>query len=250
MVFDRFTLEGKIALVTGAGRGLGRTMAMALAQAGAAVVAAARTESEVQETANAVCDLGRKGLAFSLDVSDSHMVDRLVERIVSELGSVDILVNNAGILREASLAETTADLVDQHFAVNVRGAILVTREALPHLTNGARIINLASELAYVGRQNASVYAASKAAMLGLTRSWARELAPRILVNAVAPGPTDTPLLGFESMTANQQALEITNPLGRIGRPEEIAAAILFLAGPGATFFTGQCIGPNGGAAMT
>ena len=87
-------------------------------------------------------------------------------------------------------------------------------------------------------------------MLGLTRSWARELAPRILVNAVAPGPTDTPLLGFESMTANQQALEITNPLGRIGRPEEIAAAILFLAGPGATFFTGQCIGPNGGAAMT
>src|SRR5687768_15148590 len=124
MVFYRFTLEGKIALVTGAGRGLGRTMAMALAQAGAAVVAAARTESEVQETANAVCDFGRKGLAFSLDVSDSHMVNRLVERIVSELGSVDILVNNAG--GEFGCGKPVAELSDEEWSqiltTNLTGA--------------------------------------------------------------------------------------------------------------------------------
>ena len=166
-----------------------------------------------------------------------------------QLGGIDVLVNNAGIMKEAASPEITAELIDQHFAVNVRGTILVTREALPHLGEGARIINIASELAYLGRANASVYCATKAAVLGLTRSWARELAPRILVNAVAPGPTDTPLLGFESMNEAQKKLETAHPLGRIGRPEEIAAAVLFLAGPGATFFTGQCLGANGGAAM-
>ena len=230
-------LTGKRALVTGAASGIGLATATALTEAGAQVIGL-----DLQTASPFPC--------LVCDITSEGAVKACTAEAARRLGGIDILVNNAGILREASLAETTADLIDEHFAVNVRGAILVTREALPHLTNGARIINLASELAYVGRQNASVYAASKAAMLGLTRSWARELAPRILVNAVAPGPTDTPLLGFESMTANQQALEITNPLGRIGRPEEIAAAILFLAGPGATFFTGQCIGPNGGAAMT
>ena len=119
---------------------------------------------------------------------------RAVAAAVKELGGVDVLVNNAGIMQESAIAGITAEHIDRHFAVNVRGAILVTREALPHLKEGSRIINIASELAYLGRANASVYCATKAAILGLTRSWARELAPRILVNAVAPGPTDTSLL--------------------------------------------------------
>ena len=139
--------------------------------------------------------------------------------------------------------------IDRMLAVNVRGFLLVAREALPHLPEGGRIINIASELAYLGRQGASVYCATKAAVLGLTRSWARELSPRILVNAVAPGPTDTPLLGYAAMNAEQKALETANPMGRIGKPEEVAAAVVFLAGPTATFFTGQCLGANGGAAM-
>ena len=139
--------------------------------------------------------------------------------------------------------------IDRHLAINVRAAILVAREAVRVMGAGGRIINLASELAYVGRANASLYVATKAAMLGLTRSWARELAPDILVNAVAPGPTDTPLLGFEALSSAQRALELTQPLGRIGTPAEIAAAIVFLAGPGATFITGHCLGVNGGAAM-
>ena len=135
------------------------------------------------------------------------------------------------------------------YAVNVRGTALVSKAVLPLLPDGGRIINLASELAYLGRGGASGYCATKAAILGLTRSWARELAPRILVNAVAPGPIDTPLLGFEGMTAAQKAVETANPLGRIGRPEEVAEAILFLAGPGGDFMTGQCLGVDGGAAM-
>ena len=125
----------------------------------------------------------------------------------------------------------------------------MAREVLPHLPEGGRIINIVSELAYLGRAGGAVYAGTKAAMIGITRSWARELSPRILVNAVAPGPTDTPLLGFDLLTDAQKAAETDNPMGRIGRPEEVAAAVVFLAGPGATFFTGQCLGANGGAAM-
>lgn len=231
------TLTGKRVLVTGAANGIGKATAAAFQAEGAQVIgldlSPALTPVEILK-----CDLTRED-----DVIDS------VAKAAAMLGGIDVLVNNAGILKEAPLIDITSALIDEHFAVNVRGAILVTREALPHLGDGSRIINIASELAYLGRANASVYCATKAAMLGLTRSWARELAPRILVNAVAPGPTDTPLLAFDSMTEEQKRLETAHPLGRIGRPEEIAAAVLFLASPGATFFTGQCLGANGGAAM-
>ncbi len=232
------SLEGKRALVTGAANGIGRVTAEALAQAGARVVGL-----DVQADADAAAPV------LACDLTDERQVVAAVAEAVRRLGGLDILVNNAGVMQEAPLAKTTAALIDWHFAVNVRGAILATREALPYLAAGARIVNLASELAYLGRANASVYAATKAAILGLTRSWARELAPGILVNAVAPGPTDTGLLAFDALTAEQQALETANPLGRIGQPAEIAAAVVFLAGPGATFFTGQCLGANGGAAM-
>jgi 3-oxoacyl-[acyl-carrier protein] reductase len=125
----------------------------------------------------------------------------------------------------------------------------MTQAALPKIPEGGRIINVASELAYLGRAGASVYAATKGAILSLTRSWARELAPDILVNAVAPGPVDTPLLGWDAMNAEQRALETLNPLGRIGRPEEIAAVIAFLASDRASFITGQCLSADGGSAM-
>ncbi|WP_245455028.1 SDR family oxidoreductase [Mesorhizobium sp. M9A.F.Ca.ET.002.03.1.2] len=229
--------HGKRALVTGAASGIGRATAHALREAGATVLGLdlAVSEGDIPILA---CDLA----------SETEII-AAVGRGTDRIGGYDILVNNAGILQEAPLGEISLDHVDRMFAVNVRGAIIVAREVLPYLPDGGRIINIASELAYLGRSGASVYCATKAALLGLTRSWARELAPRILVNAVAPGPTDTPLLGFEALTESQRALETTHPLGRIGRPDEIAAAVVFLAGPGATFFTGQCLGANGGAAM-
>lgn len=128
---------------------------------------------------------------------------------------------------------------------------LVGREAIRAMSRqgGGRVINVASELAYLGRENCSVYCASKGGVLSMTRSWAREFAPRILVNAIAPGPTDTPMLGPGSTSPETLAKEALNPLGRIAQPEEIAATAVFLAGPGATFMTEQCISPNGGAAM-
>jgi 3-oxoacyl-[acyl-carrier protein] reductase len=231
------SLQGKRILVTGAANGIGRATALMFQEAGARVAG-----------------LDFKGSAEPINIKACDLtveadIVRAIADALGELGGVDVLVNNAGILQEAAIAAITAEHIDRHFAVNVRGAILVTREMLPHLKDGSRIINIASELAYLGRANASVYCATKAAILGLTRSWARELAPRILVNALAPGPTGTSLLAFETLTAEQKRFETAHPLGRIGQPEEIASTVLFLAGSGATFFTGQCLGANGGAAM-
>ena len=169
-------LEGKRALVTGAAAGIGRAAAGVLADAGAAVIGL-----DLAERRDGAAPILRCDLRHEADIVAA------VDAAARRLGWIDILVNNAGVMREAPLAEVTADDVDVHFAVNVRGAILVTREAVRHLGRGGRIINLASELAYLGRVNASVYVATKAAILGLTPSWARELTPDILVNAVAPG---------------------------------------------------------------
>jgi 3-oxoacyl-[acyl-carrier protein] reductase len=231
-------LAGKRALVTGAASGIRRATAEGLTSAGARVVGL-----DLKGDPSGTFPILQCDLASEVDIV------AVVADAVGLLGGLDILVNNAGIMQENPLVSVTAADIDLHFTVNVRGAILVTREALPHLGRGARIINLTSELAYVGRANASVYVATKAAILGLTRSWAREFAPDILVNAVAPGPTDTPLLAFDRATPEQQRLETAHPLGRIGRPDEVAAVIVFLAGPSASLFTGQCLGPNGGAAM-
>ena len=230
-------LTGKRALVTGAASGIGLATALALQEAGAAVMG---------------LDLKATKAAFKILACDLAVEAQIITAVAKGaelLGGFDILVNNAGILQELPLGSLTATHIDLMFAVNVRGALLVAREVLPHLPEGGRIINIVSELAYLGRAGGSVYAGTKAAMIGVTRSWARELSPGILVNAVAPGPTDTPLLGFDLLTDEQKAAETTNPMGRIGRPEEVAAAVVFLAGPGATFFTGQCLGANGGAAM-
>jgi 3-oxoacyl-[acyl-carrier protein] reductase len=231
-------LEGRRALVTGAAGGIGSASCRALAEAGAKVAGLDR-----------VVMRDRAQLFVQIDLTSEADIIAGVAEVAHAFGGIDILVNNAGIMREASIREVTAENIDLHFSVNVRAAMLVTRETLKFMGAGGRIINVASELAYLGRQNASVYVASKAALLGFTRSLARELAPDILVNAVAPGPTDTPLLGFDGLTESQKALELANPLGRIGLPEEIAAGIVYLAGPGAGFVTGHCLGINGGAAM-
>lgn len=230
-------LRNKRVLVTGAANGIGMASAMMFRELGARVLG---------------LDLKASENPFPILKCDLNLETEIVQAVSSAaslLGGIDILVNNAGIMQESPIESINAEHIDRHFAVNVRGTILVTREALRHLGEGSRIINIASELAYLGRANASVYCATKGAILGLTRAWARELAPRILVNAVAPGPTDTSLLGFETLSKAQKLLETAHPLGRIGKPEEIAAAVVFLAGAGATFFTGQCLGANGGAAM-
>ena len=246
-------LAGRTALVTGGARGIGRAIALALAAEGAVVAIADNASPE--RTAEAADHIGRAGgVAFALpqtDVSDEAQVLGMFAAALPRLRRLDILVNNAGILIEKPLLETTATDFDRLIGVNLRGVFLVGREGIRSMleTGGGRVINVASELAYLGRERCSVYCASKGGILSMTRSWAREFAPGILVNALAPGPTDTAMLGAESTSPETLAKESQNPLRRIARPEEIAAAAVFLAGPGASFMTGQCISPNGGAAM-
>jgi 3-oxoacyl-[acyl-carrier protein] reductase len=230
-------LRGKCAIVTGAASGIGKAAAQALAASGAELIG---------------LDLNVAIPGFDIircDVGVEESVAAAVAEAVKRLGAIDILVNSAGIQCDADLADLDIAVLDKMYAVNLRGPILVTRACLPYFRDGARIVNLASELAQLGRAGSSAYSATKGAILSLTRSWAREFAPRILVNAVAPGPTDTPLLHFDTLPPHVQALELSNPLGRLGKPEEIARAVLFLAGEGASFMTGQCIGVDGGAAM-
>ncbi|MBX3508817.1 MAG: SDR family oxidoreductase [Parvibaculum sp.] len=232
------SFEDRRVIVTGAASGIGKAIAKAFAGAGAKVIG---------------LDLKtQRGGGFDIiaaDVTDEGAVTTGMAQAVAALGRIDILVNCAGIEIQSRIDSLETSALDRMLAVNLRGPILVMRAALPHLAPDARVVNIASELAFLGRAGSSVYAATKGAMLSLTRSWAREFAPGILVNAVAPGPVDTPLLDFENMDPALKALETSNPLGRIGRPEEIAGAVLFLSSPEAGFITGQCIGVDGGAAM-
>lgn len=218
----------KTAIVTGAAQGIGAATLQALKDAGF----------------NAL-GLDLDGADLRADVTDPASV----VRALAQVKQLDVLVNNAGILVEGRLADMPLADFDRQLAVNLRGPFVVTQIALPRISKGGRIINIASELGYLGRAGASAYAATKGGVLAMTRSWARELAPDILVNAVAPGPVDTPLLAYDAMTAQDQALETMNPLGRIGQPAEIASVVAFLAGPGATYITGQCFSADGGAAM-
>ena len=236
-------LAGALAVVTGAASGIGAATVKELAAHGARVAGIDRRP----------CTVPEGGLALTADVSSEADVLAAFAALDAAGEVPDILVNCAGITIERPLTRMTLEDFEQVMRVNLRGCFLVGREAVIRMRRagrGGRVINIASELAHLGRADYSAYCASKAAVIGLTRSWARELAPDILVNAVAPGPVDTPMLSREYMSPEVVAQESDLPLGRIGQPEEIASVIAFLAGPGASYVTGQTFGPNGGAVMT
>jgi 3-oxoacyl-[acyl-carrier protein] reductase len=243
-------LEGKTAIVTGAARGIGRATVAALLKAGANV--AACDLDGLDELEASFGEHGKKCLPRVCDVSDEQSVKLAIQGSRETFGFIDIVVNNAGIMLEKGLIETSIEEFDRIVDVNLKGVFLVGREAIRAMREDdrpGRVINIASELALLGREKSSLYCATKGAIISLTRSWAREFAPDILVNSVAPGPVDTELLGLKSMSPEQAQRELNNPLERVGKPEEIADAIVFLSGPGSTFVTGQTIGVNGGAVM-
>lgn len=241
------SLAGKVALVTGGSRGIGRAIALALAGQGARVAICHPGDAKAAEVLAEIEALSG-GISVQADVSDEAQVQALFDTVNDQLGPVDILVNNAGILYESPLAETAAADFDRVIAVNLRGPFLTARELVRRRRAG-RIINIASDLGILGREDMAGYTASKGGVIALTRTLARELAPEVLVNAIAPGSVATDMTRPESMSPEQLAKDLDTPLARFGRPQEIAAMAVFLAGPESEFITGQCFGVNGGSVM-
>jgi 3-oxoacyl-[acyl-carrier protein] reductase len=238
-----------MALVTGAARGIGRAIAEALAAEGALLAVA--DVRDCAETVGAIVLAGGNALAFSCDVAREEQVEALFRDTVARMDRIDIVVSNAGIILEKPLLETSLADYERVMGINLRGCFLVGRAALRQMSaqKSGRLINIASDLGFGPRERFSVYSASKAGVLGFTRAWAREFGPHVLVNAIAPGPVDTEMLALDQMSPEWRAKEEQTPLGRVGKPAEIASVAVFLAGPGATFITGQAFGPNGGSVM-
>ncbi len=234
------------ALVTGASRGIGAATARALARAGCRV---ALNYRQGREDALALeRELGPQARAFQADISREEEVAAMLARIEAWQGPVDILVNNAGIALEGLLTDTTVEEWDRVFAVNVRGAFLCARSVLPGMISRrrGRIVNIASMWGQVGASCEVAYSASKAALIGMTRALAKEVAPcGITVNCVAPGVVDTAMMAGYS-PADIDDLNRRTPLGRMAAPEEIAGAVLYLAGDAAGYVTGEVLPVNGG----
>ena len=248
MVRNQGRVAGKVALVTGAAEGIRLATARLLAAEGAAVVLGDVARAE--EAAESVRASAGRTIGLAMDVTDVASIERAVRAAVDQLGGLDILVNNAGIGAPAPLGEIEEADWDRILGVNLKGPFLCARAAAPHLEGGA-IVNVAS---VAGRSSSLAmgchYTASKAGLLGLTRHLARELAPRrIRVNAVCPGPIETALLDRGMDEAAKQRTLASVPLGRLGQPDDIARAIVFLASDDAGFITGAALDANGGVFM-
>jgi 3-oxoacyl-[acyl-carrier protein] reductase len=242
------TLQGKRALVTGASRGIGAAIAKKLAAEGADVaVTYEKSADSAAKVVGEIQALGRRGVAIQADSADPAAVKASVEKTVAALGGLDILVNNAGIIRLADLKDMSAEDIDALIHVNVRSPIIASKAALPHLGAGGRIINTGSYFAdRVPFSIVGIYAATKSALIAFTKGLARELGPKgITVNIVQPGPIDTDMNPAQGPYSSGQ-LQLT-AASRYGKPEEIAAAVAFLASAGAQYVTGTALTVDGGA---
>lgn len=245
-------LDDQAALVTGAATGIGRATALALAASGARVaVNHLGKTGEAQAVVAAIREAGGEAIAIEADVTRSGDVATLVRCCIERFGGLDLLVNNAGIILEKPFLEMEEADWDRVIDADLKSVFLCARAALPHMLAQGRgcIVNIASELGFLGRAEYSAYTSAKAGVMSLTRSLAREFAPTIRINAVAPGPTATPML--EPGPVSQEVIDRESdiPARRLGEPAEIAASVVFLASAQASFFHGQVISPNGGAWM-
>jgi NAD(P)-dependent dehydrogenase (short-subunit alcohol dehydrogenase family) len=245
-------LADKIALVTGGGRGIGRSLALALAEAGAAVAVADIDLDSAESVAAEIGAAGWRGMAVHVDVTNKPSVLEMIQAVVDRLGGLDILVNNAGIFPIAALPNLAEEEWERVLAVNLKGVFLCSQAALAPMRarGGGRIINMASVSGLVGAVGFAHYAASKAGVIGFTKSLAREAAPMgITANAVAPGIVATEIA---SQTFPPSALELYKsqvPLRRLGTPDDLTAIVVFLASPGAAYITGQVYTVDGGYTM-
>jgi 3-oxoacyl-[acyl-carrier protein] reductase len=244
-------LANQIAVVTGAGRGIGRAIALKFAAEGADVACISRTAENSEKVAAEVRALGRKAWAHALDVADAAGVAAAAEKILAECGRVDILVNNAGVTRDGLLMRMSDTDWDTVLGTNLKGAFLVTRAFCRSMIKqrSGRIINISSVIGLIGNAGQCNYAASKAGLIGFTQSAAREMASRgITVNALAPGFIETDMTAALGEELRKELLKRI-PMSSLGQPEDIAAAALFLASPGARYITGQVLTVDGGMVM-
>jgi 3-oxoacyl-[acyl-carrier protein] reductase len=245
------SLNGKIALVTGAAQGIGRDIALALAADGADVAICDVNLEAAQKTAGDIEAKGRKSLPLKANVAASAEVTSMIDQVVEKFGRIDILVNNAGITRDGLILRMKDEDWDLVLDINLKGSFLCTKAALKYMSKqrGGTIINIASIVGAMGNAGQANYVASKAGLIGLTKTIAREYANRgVTANAVAPGFIDTAMTQALSDTVKQE-LAKQIPLGKLGTPEDVANAVRFLASPWASYITGQVIHVNGGMYM-
>ena len=243
--------KGKIALVTGAGQGIGASIAIEMGKLGAAVAVVDIDLENAEKTASSICAAGGQAQAFAANVADAAQVKALFASVTEHFGGLDILINNAGITRDGLLIRMRDEDWDDVLNVNLKGAFLCIREAARIMSKKkyGRIVNISSVVALMGNAGQANYCASKAGLIGLTRSCARELARRqITVNAVAPGFIETAMTKDLPEKVRDGLLAMI-PLERLGQPEDVMRSVVFLAGKGAGYITGQVLEVNGGMHM-
>ena len=249
MILDRFKIDGQVAIVTGAGRGIGAASAIALAECGADVLIAARTQSQLDVVAEHVRSLGRRCITVACDLSDLDAVASLASVAADELGRIDVLVNNVGGSMPRPVLDTSPRFLEEAFHFNVSTAHALVRAAVPTMleTEGGSIVNISSVIGRVSGRGYVAYGTAKAALSHYTRLVAKDLAPRIRMNAVGVGSTATSALDIVTSTPElKSTMEDLTPLGRLGTVEDIATAVVYLATPAGGYVTGKIVEVDGG----
>ena len=248
MILDRFRLDGKVAVITGAGRGIGAGIALGLAEAGADIVCAARTRDQVEATAEQVRARGRRGLPLVCDVMQRPQLEELVTQAMDAFGRIDILVNNAGGTPPMEALHTSEQMFEEAFRFNVTSAFLLTRFCVPHMlkTGGGSIVNISSAAGRLVMAGFVAYGTAKAALSFMTRELGREFAPKVRVNAIAVGAVETSALMPFLTDELRGQMEGLTPMRRIGTVEDIAAAALYLCSPAGGWVTGKVFEVDGG----
>jgi 7-alpha-hydroxysteroid dehydrogenase len=253
MILDRFRLDGRVAVVTGAGRGIGAGSALALAEAGADVVLSSRTEAQLKEVAEEIEGIGRRALVVPADLSDLDAVAGLARRAYDELGRLDVVVNNVGGTIPNSFLDTTPEYLEEAFRWNVSTAHALSRAAVPLMLESAEdgragsIVNISSVMGRLAGRGYLAYGTAKAALTHWTRLAARDLDPHITVNAIAVGSVMTSALEFvASDDTTREAMESVTPLRRIGDVDDVAATVVYLASKAGSYLTGKVLEVDGG----